>query len=437
MSDHSDSDKSEVPPEWFLNNILMGNYDQLPSSELQQEAEANEDPTDQDEQMPDNMSDYSGSEASEIPPEWFLNDVIRMGGVYAAVAAEYEQQAAAESPLITQAQCQAEPEDAETRRSRAFASLPTRETAWDLSARPEQHPDSDLAIDELWARLDDKFGPTFWPNADFLDAKLDGPTSLTVDYLNPVSPPKEPVDVTLDDGSTLTLHPHYPAYERSYYDDLTYGDQGPKEGYRFTTAAQILLGYPKNYDGVGWSPEHYAGLANTIPVPPTAYTKPRHKNSESAPIWKSLLHSDHDLAYYVGLARRPLRFMYQQGTGMVHPSFPRTWGHVALLTEDQLDSIAEFYHQTGNEDWKTASRWWAQYPCPVQWKTNEDNVWVKRRKMMNFIGIRQPELPPVEVCQMLKDLEDEVQRRNDARREEERRIDDMYAKMFLAGGGVI
>jgi len=73
-------------------------------------------------------------------------------------------------------------------------------------------------------------------------------------------------------------------------------------------------------------------------------------------------------------------------TGKVHPAFPSTLLNFWLLTSDQLDELAHFYHQ------RTPSVYSSQYPCPVIWEkglTLEE----KRRKIGRFIGLRGCESP--------------------------------------------
>ncbi|KAG7292216.1 hypothetical protein NEMBOFW57_002251 [Staphylotrichum longicolle] len=73
--------------------------------------------------------------------------------------------------------------------------------------------------------------------------------------------------------------------------------------------------------------------------------------------------------------------LVQLTTGAVHPAFPQTLLAFWLLTDDQLDALAHFYHQ------RTPCAWTAQYPCPVDWPAGlslED----KRRRLGRFIGLR-------------------------------------------------
>ena len=73
-------------------------------------------------------------------------------------------------------------------------------------------------------------------------------------------------------------------------------------------------------------------------------------------------------------------------SGEVHPSFPATLLNFWVLTSEQLDDLAHFYHQ------RTPSEISACYPCPVIWGQGlslED----KRRKIGRFIGLRGCESP--------------------------------------------
>ncbi|GJN73010.1 hypothetical protein PLIIFM63780_007073 [Purpureocillium lilacinum] len=77
----------------------------------------------------------------------------------------------------------------------------------------------------------------------------------------------------------------------------------------------------------------------------------------------------------------PLSPLVQLTTGAVHPHFPRTVLQFWLLTDDQLESLAAFYHQ------RDQSPWSAQYPCPVVWRSDLP-LEEKRRRMGRFIGLR-------------------------------------------------
>lgn len=91
----------------------------------------------------------------------------------------------------------------------------------------------------------------------------------------------------------------------------------------------------------------------------------------------------------------PLAPLVQLTTGAVHPSFPTTVLNFWLLTDEQLESLAHFYHQ------RTPSPWTNQYPCPVKWQSDLP-LEEKRRKMGKFIGLRGCESP------ILLKTEDEI-----------------------------
>lgn len=94
------------------------------------------------------------------------------------------------------------------------------------------------------------------------------------------------------------------------------------------------------------------------------------------------------------LAEMSLRLspLVQITTGNVHPAFPRNLLAFWLLTEEQLDSLAHFYHQ------RTPCQWTWQYPCPVPWPASWRTsggltIEQKRRKLGRFIGLRGCETP--------------------------------------------
>lgn len=78
--------------------------------------------------------------------------------------------------------------------------------------------------------------------------------------------------------------------------------------------------------------------------------------------------------------------LVQITTGCVHPAFPKTVLHFWLLTDQELESLAHFYHQ------RTPCHFTGQYPCPVNWRSDL-SLEEKRRKMGRFIGLRGCESP--------------------------------------------
>ncbi|KAK5654985.1 hypothetical protein OQA88_6744 [Cercophora sp. LCS_1] len=86
--------------------------------------------------------------------------------------------------------------------------------------------------------------------------------------------------------------------------------------------------------------------------------------------------------------RLTLAPLVQLTSGEVHPAFPQTLLNFWLLTDEQLEELASFYHQ------RSPSYWSSRYPCPVSWPqglTLEE----KRRKIGRFIGLRGCESPVV------------------------------------------
>ncbi|SPQ19409.1 153539dd-a6df-4d82-8931-23e958d66717 [Thermothielavioides terrestris] len=93
-------------------------------------------------------------------------------------------------------------------------------------------------------------------------------------------------------------------------------------------------------------------------------------------------------AFEAKLAQMSLQLapLVQLTTGQVHPAFPRTLLAFWLLTDEQLESLAHFYHQ------RTPCRWTRHYPCPVAWPPGM-TLEEKRRKLGRFIGLRGCETP--------------------------------------------
>lgn len=83
----------------------------------------------------------------------------------------------------------------------------------------------------------------------------------------------------------------------------------------------------------------------------------------------------------------PLRPLVQFDTGYSHPEFPRSMLQFLLLTDEQLESLASFYHQ------RTPHELHYCYPCPISWPRKGLTVEDKRRKFGKFIGMRGCETP--------------------------------------------
>lgn len=82
----------------------------------------------------------------------------------------------------------------------------------------------------------------------------------------------------------------------------------------------------------------------------------------------------------------PLQPLVSITNGRYHPAFPMTLLNFWVLTSDQLDDIAHFYHQ------RTPSLFTEKYPCPVEWR-RDASLEDKRRKIGKFIGLRGCETP--------------------------------------------
>ncbi|KAG4433549.1 hypothetical protein IFR05_010974 [Cadophora sp. M221] len=100
----------------------------------------------------------------------------------------------------------------------------------------------------------------------------------------------------------------------------------------------------------------------------------------------------------------PLAPLVRLTTGEVHPVFPSTLLNFWLLTSEQCDELAHFYHQ------RTPCVYTTHYPCPVVWRTDA-LLEEKRRRIGRFIGLRGCESP----VRLL--TEEEIQRRVQEERE--------------------
>ncbi|KAK2626705.1 hypothetical protein QTJ16_003880 [Diplocarpon rosae] len=82
----------------------------------------------------------------------------------------------------------------------------------------------------------------------------------------------------------------------------------------------------------------------------------------------------------------PLAPLVRLTTGEVHPVFPCTLLSFWLLTSDQCDELANFYHQ------HIPNMYTRHYPCPVEWRSDA-TLEEKRRRIGRFIGLRGCESP--------------------------------------------
>lgn len=98
--------------------------------------------------------------------------------------------------------------------------------------------------------------------------------------------------------------------------------------------------------------------------------------------------------------------LVQVTTGLVHPAFPRKMLQFWLLTDEQLEDMARFYHQrssssssspppsggSSSNNSNNSSSLRTQYPCPITWSSDLP-LEEKRRKIGKFIGLRGCETP--------------------------------------------
>lgn len=102
--------------------------------------------------------------------------------------------------------------------------------------------------------------------------------------------------------------------------------------------------------------------------------------------------------------------------GPPHSSYPKTLLQFWLLTEEQLDSIAHYYHQS------TPGVHTDSYPVSMNWDSAffarlsatgpagaEQRITMKRRKLGKFLGMRGCQTPIGEVAFKLQLLEAELQ----------------------------
>lgn len=71
--------------------------------------------------------------------------------------------------------------------------------------------------------------------------------------------------------------------------------------------------------------------------------------------------NDNRLANKIATLQLRLTPLVPLPVGPPHPAFPKTLMAFHLLTEEELDSIAHYYHQS------TPCQWTQQYPAPMNW----------------------------------------------------------------------
>ncbi|CAD6448189.1 4426f4e0-653f-4f24-a2b9-b524b47cdbd7 [Sclerotinia trifoliorum] len=104
----------------------------------------------------------------------------------------------------------------------------------------------------------------------------------------------------------------------------------------------------------------------------------------------------------------PLAPLVRLTTGKIHPSFPKQLLNFWLLTSEELDELAHFYHQ------RTPCEWTSSYPCPVKWDVNA-GLEVKRMRLGRFIGLKGCESP----VETVEEIESRVRSERAKRAEEE------------------
>ncbi|KAJ6103306.1 hypothetical protein N7486_005733 [Penicillium sp. IBT 16267x] len=119
--------------------------------------------------------------------------------------------------------------------------------------------------------------------------------------------------------------------------------------------------------------------------------------TEETHIHKPRLSSHPDFTAALDYLRQKLHPLVSCTTAQIPPDFPRTMLSYHLLTNDQLDNLARYFHQTSPPVSETY-----MYPAPIQkpWvgtamETDVD-LETKRRHFGRFIGLRGCDSPIVE-----------------------------------------
>lgn len=102
---------------------------------------------------------------------------------------------------------------------------------------------------------------------------------------------------------------------------------------------------------------------------------------------QSIRHRNPALDAKIAQMALPLAPLVRLTTGEIHPVFPSTLLNFWLLTSEQCDELAAFYHQ--RSPFNIYKR---HYPCPVEWRADA-SLEEKRRWIGRFIGLRGCESP--------------------------------------------
>jgi hypothetical protein len=153
-----------------------------------------------------------------------------------------------------------------------------------------------------------------------------------------------------------------------------------------------------------------------------------HNSTRSSPVNHSSISKRVNPVLQQKLAHMRLRLapIYPLPQGNPHPSFPETILQYWLLTEDQIDLMASYYHQTS-----PTNQWHNQYPATMRWDSqflakpdhlrmsegeiaellnDGERLGVKRRMLGRFIGLKGCETPIGEVRRRIKFFEDRLER---------------------------
>ncbi|KAI6372270.1 hypothetical protein MCOR25_003787 [Pyricularia grisea] len=148
---------------------------------------------------------------------------------------------------------------------------------------------------------------------------------------------------------------------------------------------------------------------SSTPSPPSCIPSPSPLSPAAPPCPATTALGQRRAARNPALAQKleqmalPLAPLVQLTTGQIHPAFPATLLSFWLLTDDELESLASFYHQ------RTPSHLSRFYPCPVSWSSDLP-LEEKRRKLGKFIGLRGCDSPTIILPRSAEELMDEARR---------------------------
>jgi hypothetical protein len=219
----------------------------------------------------------------------------------------------------------------------------------------------------------------------------------------------------------------FPSYHHEFENGYSQ-DYDPRYEYSYDTHYHSTIWYKTLYNKFPTYRAMVDYQISCITIPSSSSDPSSNTTSAASRRYRSIVDLDPELKALFTLMARPLAPLVQIGTGAIHPDFPTSVLTYHLMTEEQLDAVAEFYHQTDHQN-----KFWLGYPCPVYWR-KDMSVEKKRERMGNFIGVKKKEEGkgvPAQVEMWLVELGQEIMKRLEKERREEEERECARRKCYL------